>query len=110
MEALWVLVSARPSTSPPASLDWERTSDGYSDLLHFLLTGDVPHFYGGWRWPGWEDEVRALEPDSALSLYPPPWTKEGKDVARSSRRRVPVAELYRMHLDAARQLNEKGPP
>ena len=40
----------------------------------------------------------------ALSLYPSPWTVEGKDVSKVSRRTVPAVSHWRMQQDVARQL------
>lgn len=89
----------------PESLRWQRVKSSYSDLLQFFFSGDLAGFYGDDRWKGWMDDVTALTPDQGYSLYPPLWTKEGKDVSRVSRRPVPMTELLRIELDMARQLD-----
>jgi hypothetical protein len=78
---------------------------GYSDLLRFLLLGDLSDFYGAYRWPGWVESVAALAPDDGFSLSPPLWSKEGKDLSKVSRRAVPMTELLALQLDLARQLD-----
>jgi hypothetical protein len=89
----------------PDSLRWEDLGRGYSDLLRFLLLGDLAGFYGGYRWPGWSESVADISPDQGFSLYPPIWSKEGKDVTTVSRRAVPMTELLALQLDLARQFD-----
>ena len=81
----------------PDSVEWQDTELGYGDFVHWTLNGDLELFYEGLRWEGWRDEVRRLPPDRGLLLWPPPATREGKDVAAVSRREVPVAELWGLY-------------
>lgn len=92
----------------PDTLRWEDTGNGHGSWVQWALTGDLAKFYENVRWPGWEAEVEQVGGDRALSLYPPPWTVEGKDVSRVSRRAVPAAELWRFHLDMISQLASRG--
>jgi hypothetical protein len=69
------------------------------------------------RWPGWEEEVESLDPDQGIALYPPPFSVEGRDPSKVSRRAVPIAELFGFYEDAAAQLgwargrrHERNPP
>jgi hypothetical protein len=57
------------------------------------------------RWPGRLDEVARLLLDRGLHLHRPPWSKEGRDPARASRRAVSVAELLALGPAQARQLD-----
>jgi hypothetical protein len=88
----------------PDRLVWEDLDRGYGDFVRCVLTGDLALYYKNLRWPGWQDEVAPLGGDRALSLYPPPWTVEGKDVSKVSRRGVPVGELFHMQMDVRSQL------
>jgi hypothetical protein len=45
----------------------------------------------------------ALALDHGLSIYPPPFAAEGQDLAKASRRRVPLSELHGFYADMARQ-------
>jgi hypothetical protein len=92
----------------PDSLRWADLERGYSDVLRFLFDGDLSGFYGDYRWPGWEKEVVTLSPDSGFSIYPPLWTKEGKELSRVSRKPVPMTELLQLELEMARQLEGSG--
>ncbi len=76
----------------PDSLSWESLGRGYSDLVTFLLNGDLADFYANVRWNGWETEVAAMAGYQAMSLYPPLWAKASETDERS-RRPVPLREL-----------------
>jgi hypothetical protein len=95
----FVWIQAEPDAPPtvhhyaPDTLAWEDLGLGYAEWLHAMLRGSMTDFYDGLRWPGWETEVSALGLDQGLSLWPPPWTVEGKDLASVSRRAIPIAEL-----------------
>lgn len=88
----------------PDTLSWECFHAGYSEFLNTMLSGQIAEFYQGLRWDGWELEVSRLAPDQGVSVSPPLWTKEGKDVSRVSRRPVPLREIVEMQFDFARQL------
>lgn len=92
----------------PDSLRWQSLGFGYSDFVMFAVQGDLERFYANLRWPGWQSEIASLRGDQALSIYPPPWTAEGKDVAGASRRPVPVAEIWSFNTNAAAQLGTSG--
>jgi hypothetical protein len=86
----------------PDTLEWEKLANGYSELVAFLLTGDLAKFYEGFRWPGWEQDVAALPPDRGYSFMPPLFAKDegqGRD-----RRDVPMHELLSLNLELAEQV------
>lgn len=87
----------------PDTLGWERLERGYTGLVEFLLEGDLDGYYP-LRWSGWEQEAAAVPFDCALSLLPPPFFAEGKDLTRVSRRAVPAREAWGVNQDLAKQL------
>jgi hypothetical protein len=88
----------------PDTLRWEDTEHGYSDWLHWAITGDLSSYYGDARWPGWESEVSILPGDRGFSILPFPWA-EGPPLAERSRRPVPIEELWQLHaIDLPAQL------
>lgn len=89
----------------PDSLTWGNTDAGHSRFVQAMLGGATTQFYESFRWPGWESECDALALDQGWSLYPPPFTAEGKDLTQVARRTVPMAELLDFYTDAASQLN-----
>ncbi|MBI3948606.1 MAG: DUF2625 domain-containing protein [Armatimonadetes bacterium] len=83
----------------PDTLAWEAMEEmTYSQLLVWILSGDLARFYQSLRWPGWQDEVALIGGDQCLSIAPPLWTHEGRDIAAASRRPVPVSEIYSLYV------------
>ena len=87
----------------PDTLEWEDTELSYSDFCEWLANGDLELFYRTFRWSGWENDIAALKGNEAISYYPPLWTEEGS-AERSSRKAVPVAELWNLYI----QQHENG--
>lgn len=88
----------------PDTLAWSSLGHGHGDFVRQMLAGAGPEFYADLRWPGWLEEVEALALDQGISLWPPPCTVEGQDLAAASRNAVPHAELVAFYDDFARQL------
>jgi hypothetical protein len=88
----------------PDTLEWTGLGAGHAAFLAWALDGGAAEFYEGLRWPGWEQEVAAVPLDRGLSLDPPPFTREGQDVAAASRRPVPFAELSGFYAEMAEQI------
>jgi len=89
----------------PNTLQWEGLGKQYSGLIDWMLNGDLGGFYETLRWSGWELESAPLASDQALHLTPPPWTVEGRDVSKASRRAVPIREIWSLTHDLRRQLD-----
>ena len=82
----------------PDTLRWETLGRGYTDFIGFALNGDLHQYYENLRWPGWQEEVSRIGGDQVIGSYPPPWTKEGKDVARAHRAAVPIGEAFGLNV------------
>ncbi|MBV1850144.1 DUF2625 family protein [Catellatospora tritici] len=97
---------ARPTVHyfAPDALRWEDLEVGYAEWLNAMLSGALTGFYENLRWPGWTDEVAATRPDQGINMFPPLWTKEGKDLSAASRRAIPLPELISYHQHCAEQL------
>lgn len=93
----------------PDTLAWDDLELGYAEWLEAMLTGWPERFYETLRWPGWQDEVAACPSDRGIHTWPPPWTREGKDLGAVSRKAMPIAELISFHADAARQVGASSP-
>jgi hypothetical protein len=91
----------------PDSLCWEPlTSMSYTEFLCWSFNSNLDEFYASFRWPGWEAEISSLTGDEALSIYPSLFTREGKDITKSARRRCPVSEIYDLNvIEFPKQLN-----
>jgi hypothetical protein len=84
----------------PDTLRWESMQGmNYGQFLNWSFTPQLALFYESARWEGWESEASALNGGQALSIYPPIWSKEGKDITKSSRKSVPVDEIYSLNVE-----------
>lgn len=88
----------------PDSLTWGGLGGGHSAFVRAVLDGSMAETFESLRWPGWEVEIESLDPDQGIALYPPPFSVEGRDPSKVSRRAVPIAELFGFYKDAAAQL------
>jgi len=91
----------------PDGLDWELLDLTYSEFLQFCFSNDLDKFYSGLRWKGWRKEVAAISGDQAFNFFPPLFSKEGKDLTKSSRKPIPVEEQYSYTMDMKKQLGIK---
>jgi hypothetical protein len=79
----------------PDTLRWESLNGmGYSQFLVWAFSSRLARFYEAMRWQGWESEVSTLNGGQAFSIYPFLWTREGKDIAKCSRRPCPIEEIF----------------
>lgn len=103
-------VPGRPGARPtvhyfgPDTLDWQDLEQGYADWLGAVLAGSLTRFYDTLRWPGWEAEVGALRADQGITVFPPPWSEEGRDLSAASRSPAPLVQIASFCQDAAQQL------
>ncbi|GAA0480969.1 DUF2625 family protein [Actinoplanes campanulatus] len=85
-------VTVLPADQGRADAELERVRVMTRSWLGAMLGGATAQFYANLRWDGWAEEVAACGLDQAISLFPPPWTVEGKDLNTVSRHPVPMAE------------------
>jgi hypothetical protein len=81
----------------PDSLKWEDTGKGYTDFIHFCLSGDLEKYYRDMRWPGWQADLSKIDGDQGVSIYPFPATL-GPKMASRHRGFVPMSELYGLYV------------
>jgi hypothetical protein len=93
----------------PDDLDWLPLGMGHGDFIAWCLTGRLAEFATDLRWTGWEAEVATLDLDQGISVYPFPFTVEGRDLNKVSRRPVPIAELLALWDDLAAQIDGVPP-
>ncbi|MBA4850662.1 DUF2625 domain-containing protein [Emticicia sp. BO119] len=88
----------------PESLNWEPLDLSYTDFLNFCFNSDLDAFYDSLRWKNWREEVAKLDGNKVYNFYPALWTKEGKNINKSSRRVIPVEEQFHLNMDIRKQL------
>ena len=94
----WVPTGGKPTIRyfAPDTLRWDDCEMGYGHWLAAMIGGGLTGFYETLRWHGWAEDIAGYRLDQAVSLWPPPWTKEGKDLNAVARRPVPMSEVMSM--------------
>ena len=89
----------------PDSLAWEGIDQSYSEWLQDMLDDAINNFYAENRWTGWEREAAATGLDDGLSISPGLWTEESRPIEKTSRKPVPMPELWALQQEASRNLD-----
>ncbi|WP_121964307.1 DUF2625 family protein [Myroides sp. N17-2] len=90
----------------PDTLNFEALDINYTDLIIFFITGNLEQFYQDFRWNTWKEDTAELALDKALHIYPPLWTKEGKNIDSTSLAIVPAEDIYHINKDFRNGLND----
>jgi len=90
----------------PDDLRWESQDMGYTDFINFCLVGNMDQYYSGLRWKNWKADMSQITGDDGFSIYPFPWTKEGKDIEKDSKKVVPIQELYDFETNELKQIKK----
>jgi hypothetical protein len=90
----------------PDNIAWESLGIEYSDFIYWAFTGDIGQFYKGLRWQNWEEEVKEMGGDKAMSFSPYLWTKY-TDLEKLSRRAVTMKEMWGIQMVVKGQLMKK---
>lgn len=88
----------------PDNLKWEALDMTYENFIWFCFTGDLEKFYTGIRWTSWKKDVQAINSNQVFNIYPPLWSKEGKDVNKDFRKPVPVEEQFFYNLNLRQKM------
>ncbi|MDO8145651.1 DUF2625 family protein [Isoptericola sp. 178] len=88
----------------PDTLQWNGLGGGHSAFVEAVISGTMGETFADLRWSTWQRDVEAVALDQGFSAYPPPFSEEGRDVNRVSRRPVPLHELFAFYDEAASQL------
>ena len=88
----------------PSNLKWEPLEMNYEEFIWFCFSGDINKFYQGIKWNSWEKDMRSLKADEVFHIYPPLWSKEGKNVEMSVKKPVSVEEQFSYNLSLRKQM------
>lgn len=88
----------------PDTLQWENLEVGYSDFLHWLLTGPVDTFYETFNWKNRDLDLERVDGNHTISFVSFLWTNEGQDLEQTDKRIIPVEEHYALTLELQKQL------
>lgn len=90
----------------PDTLDFEALDINYADLINLFITGNLEQFYQDFRWGTWKEDTANLALNEAFHIFPPLWTKEGKNIDFTSLAVVPAEEVYQINSDFRNGLND----
>ena len=88
----------------PDTLGWEPLGMGHGAFVGWCLSDSFGTFNESLRWDAWEGEVAPLPFGMGLSVYPFPFTAEGRDLGAASRRPAPIVELLELWPSLAAQI------
>jgi len=91
----------------PDRLIWEPLDLTYTDFLYFCFNNDLNEFYQNLRWTNWKKDVSKLEGNKVFNFYPMLWSKEGKDINKNSRAKIPVEEQFQFNMESRKRLGIK---
>jgi hypothetical protein len=92
----------------PDNLEYEPLDITYSEFLMFCFNNDLDEFYRNQRWNNWQAEVSKLDGNSVFNFVPFLWSKEGKDINKNNRKKIPVEEQFSFNIEIKKQLAYKG--
>jgi len=90
----------------PDELKWKPLKMTYEDFIWFCFMGNLKKFYAGIRWSTWEKDIQNLKADEVFNIYPPLWSKEGKNVETSLRKAVPAEQEFSYDIDLRRKMSQ----
>lgn len=90
----------------PDNLEYEPLDLTYTEFLQFCFNHDLDDFYKGYRWENWKEEIKGLSGDEVFNIYPPLWTKEGKDFSKTSRKMVAAEEQFKANIAFRKKLSQ----
>lgn len=93
----------------PDTLNWESLGMSYSQFLCWSWSGQMERFYGGQRWPGWQQEIATLGGDQTIGIYPFLWA-EGPPIGERHRGIVSIAEAWALALELRKQFSKVARP
>ena len=82
----------------PDRLIWEPLGLTYTDFLYFCFNNNLDSFYERLRWQNWKKQVAKLDGNKVFNFYPFLWSKEGKDINKNVRKKIPVEEQFNFNM------------
>lgn len=88
----------------PDRLTWESLDLNYNGFLNWCLNGDLEKFYESYYWDSYEKELLLVNAGQGFSLYPPLFTKEGKNINLTSKKIIPLKEIWLLNQSYQKQI------
>jgi len=88
----------------PDTLQWSSLGIGHSQFLWWCLSGETDKFYEDLKWQGFEDMTGKVLGGQGITSYPFPWSVEGKDLDATSKKIVPLKEIWNVNVEMKAQI------
>lgn len=80
----------------PNNLTWQSTGLSYSSFISYCFSGNLKDFYDGFRWKGWQEDVKVIDCSTVISCYPMLWTREGLQL-KANRKLLAIQTQWNMY-------------
>lgn len=87
----------------PDTLEWECLDMKYGQFLSWAFEGNIDDFYTTMRWSTWAEDVKDIDINSGILIYPFLWAKEC-NIETAKKSVVPTDEIIGINLDYSRKL------
>ena len=81
----------------PDTLEWECLEMKYSEFLAWTFQGNIDEFYEMMRWKNWEKDVKGIDINKAILVYPFLWAKEC-DIEKATKKVVDIDEIIELNF------------
>ena len=82
----------------PDTLEWECLDMKYNEFIAWTFQGNIDEFYATMRWKSWKKDVKGIEINKAILIYPFLWAKEC-DIETASKKIVTIDEIIEMNFE-----------
>lgn len=87
----------------PDTLEWEDTGKGYTDFIYWIFNGDLNKYYEAFRWDNWINDLKEVNYDQGISVFPYLWSNEGENIEKSYKKAIPLNEIWGIQNDFRNQ-------
>ncbi|WP_243763796.1 DUF2625 family protein [Bacillus sp. XF8] len=88
----------------PDTLEWESLEMKYSEFIAWVVNGNIDEFYSNMRWNAWEKDVKDVEFDDAILIYPFLWANEIQ-LENAEKKVVLAEELFNLNQEYSEKFN-----
>lgn len=85
----------------PDDIKWTNLQISYSGFLNFCFQGNLNEYYKNLRWATWKKDINKLNGDLGFSVFPFLWSKEGKNINKSTKKIVSINDLWDLYFKRA---------
>ena len=88
----------------PDTLEWECLDMKYNEFIAWVFQGNIDDFYSTMRWENWENDVKEVNMNNAILVYPFLWAKEC-DIEIAKKKIIPIDEIINLNFEYSIKIN-----